>query len=63
MAKVNISPSKGWTVQPKKTVNKKTKAKLNTAAKSAFFPGSVQPRTLSREMKNNTVFGAPAKKK
>lgn len=45
--KVNISPSQGWTVQKqspvkaapiKKAVPKKVKAKLNTAAKKAFFP-------------------------
>lgn len=62
--KVNISPSKGWTVQPKKTVNKKTKAKLNTAAKKTFFnSGVATPVGLAREMRTTKTFGAPSKKK
>lgn len=44
MTKVNISPSKGWTVQKqptiaplKRAIPKKMKAKLNTVAKKTFF--------------------------
>lgn len=60
--KVNISQSQGWTV--KKPVNKKTKAKLNTAAKKTFFnSGVATPVGLAREMRTTKTFGAPSKKK
>lgn len=58
--KVNLSPSTGWSFQPK--ITKKAKSKVAKAAQKAFG-GSVQPLTLSREMKANTTFGAPKAKK
>lgn len=50
-----------WVVQ--KPANKKTKAKLNTAASKLFFPGQQNMgRTMSQTMKKQQTFGVPGKK-